>query len=53
MTLPPGLDEMVDGHGGLRPHWRSLLGAFATLGDGGMAEAVRLVDRAFEDEGLT
>lgn len=53
MTLPPGLDEMVDGRGGLRPHWRGLLGAFSALGDGGLAEAARRVDRAFEDEGIT
>lgn len=53
MDLPPGLDEMVDGRGGLRPHWRTLLGAFTTLGDGGVAEAARRVDRAFEDEGIT
>lgn len=53
VTLPPGLDEMVDGRGGLRPHWRSLLGAFSTLGEGGLAEATRLVDRAFADEGIT
>ena len=53
MTLQVGLDEMVDGHGGLRPHWRGLLGAFSTLGDGGLQEAVRRVDRAFEDEGVT
>jgi uncharacterized circularly permuted ATP-grasp superfamily protein/uncharacterized alpha-E superfamily protein len=44
---------MVDGRGGLRPHWRGLLGAFSTLGDGGVQEAARRVDRAFEDEGVT
>jgi uncharacterized circularly permuted ATP-grasp superfamily protein/uncharacterized alpha-E superfamily protein len=53
VTLPVGLDEMVDGRGGLRPHWRGLLGAFSTLGDGGLQEAARRVDRAFEDEGVT
>lgn len=53
MTLQVGLDEMVDGRGGLRPHWRGLLGAFSTLGEGGLQEAVRRVDRAFEDEGVT
>ena len=53
VTLPVGLDEMVDGHGGLRPHWRGLLGAFSTLGEGGLQEAARRVDRAFEDEGVT
>jgi uncharacterized circularly permuted ATP-grasp superfamily protein/uncharacterized alpha-E superfamily protein len=44
---------MVDGRGGLRPHWRGLLGAFSTLGEGGLQEAARRVDRAFEDEGVT
>jgi len=53
VTYPVGLDEMVDGRGGLRPHWRGLLGAFSTLGDGGVQEAARRVDRAFEDEGVT
>jgi len=53
VTLPVGLDEMVDGRGGLRPHWRGLLGAFSTLGEGGLQEAARRVDRAFEDEGVT
>ena len=53
VDLPPGLDEMVDGRGGLRPHWRNLLATFATFGDGGVAEAARRVDRAFEDEGIT
>src|SRR5271156_2039596 len=53
VALPVGLDEMVDGRGGLRPHWRGLLGAFSTLGDGGLQEAARRVDRAFEDEGVS
>src|SRR5271166_1953121 len=52
VTLPVGLDEMVDGRGGLRPHWRGLLGAFSALGEGGLQEAARRVDRAFEDEGV-
>ena len=53
VALPTGLDEMVDGRGGLRPHWRGLLGAFSALGEGGLQEAARRVDRAFEDEGVT
>jgi uncharacterized circularly permuted ATP-grasp superfamily protein/uncharacterized alpha-E superfamily protein len=53
VSFPPGRDEMVDGRGGLRPHWRNLLGTFAALGEGGLAEAARRVDRAFEDEGIT
>jgi len=53
VTLPEGLDEMVDGRGGLRPHWRGLLGALTSLGEGGLQEAARRVDRALEDEGVT
>jgi len=44
---------MVDGRGGLRPHWRSLLGTFSSLGEGGLAERARRLDRAFEEEGVT
>ncbi len=47
------LDEMVDGRGGLRPHWRQLLGSFAGIGTGGLAEHASRLDRAFEDEGVT
>ena len=48
-----GVDEMVDGTGKLRPHWRSLLGALAGLGEEGLAERARRLDAAFEDEGIT
>jgi uncharacterized circularly permuted ATP-grasp superfamily protein/uncharacterized alpha-E superfamily protein len=44
---------MVDGKGGLRPHWRSLIGAFSALGDGGLRERAMRLDRAFEEEGVT
>ena len=44
---------MVDGKGGLRPHWRSLIGAFSALGDGGLRERATRLDRAFEEEGVT
>jgi len=47
------MDEMVDGKGGLRPHWRSLLGAFTALGEGGLKERAQRLDRAFEEEGVT
>jgi uncharacterized circularly permuted ATP-grasp superfamily protein/uncharacterized alpha-E superfamily protein len=43
---------MVNGQGGLRPHWRALIGAFAALGEGGLTERARRLDRAFEDEGV-
>ncbi len=47
------MDEMVDGRGSLRAHWRSLLGSFSALGEGGLAERARRLRRAFEEEGVT
>ncbi len=44
------MDEMVNGQGGIRPHWRDLLSAVG--GDGQLGERARRLDRAFEDEGL-
>ena len=44
---------MVDGKGGLRTHWRSLLGTFSALGEGGLAERAQRLKRAFEEEGVT
>jgi uncharacterized circularly permuted ATP-grasp superfamily protein/uncharacterized alpha-E superfamily protein len=52
MTDKP-LDEMADGAGGIRPHWRSLLGAVFSLGREALAERVRTLDDAFADEGIT
>lgn len=46
------LDEMVDGRGGVRPHWRRLLGILGGMGEGVLAERARRLDRAFEDEGM-
>ncbi len=51
--LPMGIDEMVDGQGGLRPHWRQLLSTFSGLGEGGLAEHARRLDAAFDNEGVT
>ncbi len=48
----PGLDEMVDGTGRLRSHWRGVLEAFMALGDGGLAERGRRLERAFLEEGI-
>jgi len=47
-----GLDEMVDGAGRLRPHWRGVLSAFTSLGASGLAERGRRLDRAFQEEGI-
>jgi len=44
---------MVDGSGGLRPHWRGLLGALSSYGEGGLAARAQRLDRAFEEEGVT
>ncbi|MFQ3622832.1 MAG: circularly permuted type 2 ATP-grasp protein [Acetobacteraceae bacterium] len=50
---PPFWDEMVDGRGGIRPHWRGVAAMLAGLPPGGLeARALRL-DRAFEEEGVT
>jgi uncharacterized circularly permuted ATP-grasp superfamily protein/uncharacterized alpha-E superfamily protein len=45
-------DEMVDGKGGLRPHWRSLLGVVAGLGHGVLAERARRLERVMEEDGV-
>jgi len=44
---------MVDGQGGVRPHWRALLGALTALGPDGLTQARDRLERAFEDEGIT
>jgi len=46
-------DEMVDGQGGVRPHWRALLGVLTSLGPEGLAQVRQRLDRAFEDEGIS
>lgn len=50
MTEP--LDEMVDGQGGFRPHWRPLLGALAQLGAETLAERAVLLAEALAEESL-
>ena len=50
MTEP--LDEMVDGQGGFRPHWRPLLGALAQLGAETLAERATLLAEALAEESL-
>ncbi|APH53759.1 Hypothetical protein GbCGDNIH9_0518 [Granulibacter bethesdensis] len=53
MSVVEGLDEMVDGQGSIRPHWRSILGTLTALGDGGIAQRARRLDRMFEQEGVS
>ena len=50
MTDRAAYDEMVDGHGGVRPHWRGVLGALSGL-DSMLAERVRRLGLAAEEEG--
>jgi uncharacterized circularly permuted ATP-grasp superfamily protein/uncharacterized alpha-E superfamily protein len=47
------IDEMVDGKGGLRPHWRHILGAFTAFGERGIADRIDRLDQAFEEEGVS
>ncbi|MEN0074488.1 MAG: circularly permuted type 2 ATP-grasp protein [Paracraurococcus sp.] len=53
MTESAPLDEMVDGAGGIRPHWGGLLGALSALGRGELAGRAALLDRHFVEEGAT
>ncbi|WP_144299732.1 circularly permuted type 2 ATP-grasp protein [Elioraea rosea] len=52
VPLPPFWDEMVDGRGSIRPHWRGIVGMLASLPQGGLADRARRLDRAFEEEGV-
>ncbi|MFS3136766.1 circularly permuted type 2 ATP-grasp protein [Gluconacetobacter sacchari] len=47
---PIPVDEMVDGHGGVRPHWRRLLGAISDLGHRELLERGRQMARALHDQ---
>jgi uncharacterized circularly permuted ATP-grasp superfamily protein/uncharacterized alpha-E superfamily protein len=47
------LDEMADGTGHAKPHWRSLLSTMFALGHDTLAQRARLLDQAFAEEGIT
>jgi uncharacterized circularly permuted ATP-grasp superfamily protein/uncharacterized alpha-E superfamily protein len=47
------LDEMADGSGHAKPHWRSLLSTMFALGHETLAQRARLLDQAFAEEGIT
>ena len=47
------LDEMADGTGHAKPHWRSLLSTMFSLGHETLASRVRMLDQAFAEEGIT
>ena len=44
-------DEMVDGRGGVRPHWRSILGVLTGLPPGEMDHRATRLERTAEEEG--
>lgn len=46
-----GYDEMVDGRGSVRPHWRPVLGALAGLDPDVLADRTARVARAADEEG--
>ncbi len=47
------LDEMADGSGHAKPHWRSLLSVIFSLGHETLAQRALLLDQTFEEEGIT
>ncbi|HVZ08222.1 circularly permuted type 2 ATP-grasp protein [Rhodopila sp.] len=53
MTGPHPLDEMADGNGGVKPHWRGLLSSMFSLGHEVLAQRARLLDETFAEEGIT
>src|ERR1700709_401107 len=53
MTGESPLDEMADGSGHAKPHWRSLLSTMFALGHETLAQRARLLDQAFAEEGIT
>ena len=53
MNTAAFLDEMVDGAGSVRPHWRRLLGVMSNLGNAEMRARKAQLDRVFDEEGIT
>ncbi|MFT8242456.1 circularly permuted type 2 ATP-grasp protein [Roseomonas sp. BN140053] len=51
--MSAALDEMVDGSGRVRPHWRGVLSAFSALPENELADRVLRLHRALEEEGIT
>jgi uncharacterized circularly permuted ATP-grasp superfamily protein len=47
MNDSPALDEMVEGNGQVRPHWRGVFGSIFSLGHDTLTERARLLERAF------
>ena len=52
MTQLAAMDEMVNGRGGVRSHWRGILGALSGLEYSHLAERARRIDQAAKEEGI-
>lgn len=50
---PAFWDEMVDGRGAVRTHWRNVAAMLASLPPGGLPDRALRLDRAFEEDGVT
>jgi uncharacterized circularly permuted ATP-grasp superfamily protein len=50
--LTGGPDEMVSGQGGIRPHWRGLMGVIGSIGRAALAERGQRLARAMLEEGV-
>ena len=46
-------DEMVDGRGGVRPHWRAVLGVMTSMAPGEMEQRATRLERTAEEEGAS
>ena len=53
MNGESSLDEMADGSGHAKPHWRSLLSTMFALGHETLSQRATLLDQAFAEEGIT
>src|SRR6476646_3105728 len=47
------LDEMADGSGHAKPHWRPLLSTMFALGHETLSQRAKLLEQAFAEEGIT
>ncbi len=47
------LDEMADGRGNAKPHWRGIMGAMFGMGREALATRAAMLERAFAEEGIT
>jgi uncharacterized circularly permuted ATP-grasp superfamily protein/uncharacterized alpha-E superfamily protein len=46
-------DEMADGRGGIKPHWRAIMATLFGLGRETLTRRATLLERAFAEEGIT